>query len=159
MKLTRDTKFGEESTCRFKIDIRNLTTLTRTPESLENFHFNNLLFSKVYIVWAKILQRSYLSWIWRGIQNLVRNRLVSKLSQGIWQILTWALESIKHFHLSNLLSGKAYTFWTKKSAKELPFIKLKRDTKFGEESTCFKIDIRNLTNFDLSTWKSQKCSL
>ena len=36
-------------------------------------------------------------------------------------------------------------------------MKLKRDTKFGEESTCrFKIGIRNLTNFDLSTQKSQK---
>ena len=39
-------------------------------------------------------------------------------------------------------------------------MKLKRDTKFGEESTRrFKIDIRDLTNFDLSTQKSQKCSL
>ena len=38
-------------------------------------------------------------------------------------------------------------------------MKLKRDAKFGEESTCrFKIDIRNLTNFDLSTDKSQKVS-
>ena len=36
-------------------------------------------------------------------------------------------------------------------------MKLKRDTKFGEESTCrFKIDIRNLTNFDLSTSKVKK---
>ena len=36
-------------------------------------------------------------------------------------------------------------------------MKLKRDTKFGEESTGrFKIDIRNLTNFDLSTPKSLK---
>ena len=33
---------------------------------------------------------------------------------------------------------------------------LKRDIKSGEELTCrFKIDIRNLTNFDLSTKKSQ----
>ena len=39
-------------------------------------------------------------------------------------------------------------------------MKLKRDTKCGEESTCcFKIDVRNLTNFDLSTGKSQKISL
>ena len=39
-------------------------------------------------------------------------------------------------------------------------MKLKRDTKFGEESTChFKIEIRILTNFDLSTQKSQKFSL
>ena len=31
-------------------------------------------------------------------------------------------------------------------------MKLKRDTKLGAESTCrFKIEIRSLTNFDLST--------
>ena len=39
-------------------------------------------------------------------------------------------------------------------------MKPKRDAKFGEESTCrFKIDIRNLTNFDLSTQMSQTFSL
>ena len=33
---------------------------------------------------------------------------------------------------------------------------LKSDTKFGEELTCcFKTDMRNLTNFDLSTRKCQ----
>ena len=37
---------------------------------------------------------------------------------------------------------------------------LKNDTKFGKESTrCFKIDMSNLTNFGLSTRKSQKSSL
>ena len=35
-------------------------------------------------------------------------------------------------------------------------MKLKRDTKFGEESTCcFKIGVRNLTNFNLSTQDSK----
>ena len=39
-------------------------------------------------------------------------------------------------------------------------MKLKRDTKFREESTYhFKIDIRNMTNFDRSTRKSQKFPL
>ena len=39
-------------------------------------------------------------------------------------------------------------------------MKLKRDTKFEEESThCFKIGIRNLTNFDLRAQKSQTFSL
>ena len=34
---------------------------------------------------------------------------------------------------------------------------MKNDEKFEEELTCrFKIDIRNLMNFDLSTQKSQK---
>ena len=35
-------------------------------------------------------------------------------------------------------------------------MKLKRDTKFGEESTCgFKIGIRNLTKFDPSAQVSK----
>ena len=39
-------------------------------------------------------------------------------------------------------------------------MKLKWDTKFGEESTCrFKIDVENFTNFDLTTQKSQTFSL
>ena len=38
-------------------------------------------------------------------------------------------------------------------------MKLKRDTKFGEESTCcLKIGKSNLTKFDPSTQKSQKFS-
>ena len=38
-------------------------------------------------------------------------------------------------------------------------MKLKRDIKFGEESTCrFKIGVRNLTKFDLSSQKSQRFS-
>ena len=38
-------------------------------------------------------------------------------------------------------------------------MKLKKDTKFREESTRrFKIDIKNLTKFDLSTRKSRKFS-
>ena len=39
-------------------------------------------------------------------------------------------------------------------------MKLKRDAKFGEELACrFKIDVSNLTNFDLSTRKFQNVSL
>ena len=40
---------------------------------------------------------------------------------------------------------------------ELSVMKIKNDAKFEEELTCqFKIDMRNLTNFDMSTQKSQK---
>ena len=43
-----------------------------------------------------------------------------------------------------------------KSTEELCFMTMKYDAKFKEEWTChFKIDIRNLTNFDLGTQKSQ----
>ena len=38
-------------------------------------------------------------------------------------------------------------------------MKLKMDTKFGEELTCcFKIGVRNLTKFEPRTRKSQKFS-
>ena len=168
------------------------------------------------------MQRSYLSWNWIGIQNLDRNRVaISKLAKGIWQILTWALESLKNFHFNGLLLSKVYilraekyievifhetkegyqiwrgtdlsfqnghkefdefwpehskvskvfawmgSFWVnyiffelKKHGGVLCFMKLKRNTKFGEKSTCrFKVDIKNLTNFDVNTQKSQKFSL
>ena len=37
---------------------------------------------------------------------------------------------------------------------------MKNDAKIGIELTCrFKIDMRNLTNFDPSTWKSPKFAL
>ena len=37
---------------------------------------------------------------------------------------------------------------------------VKNDAKFDEELTChFKIDMRNFTNFDPSTQKSQKIGL
>ena len=84
-------------------------------KSLKNFHFNGLLLSKVYIVWAKKVERSYLSWNWIRVQNLERNQLVvSKLTQGIWQILTRALKSLKDFNFNELLLNKVYIAWTKK---------------------------------------------
>ena len=37
---------------------------------------------------------------------------------------------------------------------------MKNDAKFEEESTCqFKIDMRNLTNFDVNSRKSKKFTL
>ena len=50
MTLKSDAKFGEELTCRFKIDMRKLTVFDRALKSLKKFHFNGLLLSKVYIV-------------------------------------------------------------------------------------------------------------
>ena len=61
MALKSDRKFGEESTCRFKIDMGNLTNFDRVLENLKNFDFNGLFLSRVYIVGAKKIQRSYLS--------------------------------------------------------------------------------------------------
>ena len=47
-----------------------------------------------------------------------------------------------------------------KLAGEFCVMTMKNDTKFEEELTCqFKTDLRNLTDFDLSTQKSRKFAL
>ena len=54
------------------------------------------------------------------IQNLKRNWLVvSKLTWGIWRILTRALKSLKNLHFNRLLLNKVYNVWAKKSTGEL----------------------------------------
>ena len=37
MKLKRDTKFGEKLTCRFKIDINNLTNFDENTQKSQKF--------------------------------------------------------------------------------------------------------------------------
>ena len=47
-----------------------------------------------------------------------------------------------------------------KFTQELCVMGMKNDAKFEEDLTCqFKIDMKNLTNVDLSTRKSQKFAL
>ena len=59
--------------CQFKNDMRNLTWAL---ENLKNLHINGLLLTKVYNVWAKKVQRSYVWWHWRLMQSLKENWLV-----------------------------------------------------------------------------------
>ena len=95
MTIKNDAKFEEELTCRFKIDIRNLT----------NFDPSNQTFSKIFTLldsfWQKYImfelkkvQKTY-SWChWWLMQNFKKYWLVlSKMTWGIWQIFTdWKIE-------------------------------------------------------------------
>ena len=51
--------------------------LTQVLESFQKFSFTGFLLCKVYIVWARKVQRGYLSRHWRVIHNLERNWLVA----------------------------------------------------------------------------------
>ena len=65
------------------------------------------------------MQGSYVSWQWRMMQNLKRNLLVSsKLTWGIWRILTRALKNLKNLHFNGLLLNKVHNLWAKKSIGE-----------------------------------------
>ena len=114
MTLKIDAKFEEKLICCFKND-KNLVNFEASTRKSQNLHFHWFLLCKVFNVWPEKVQRSYLSWHWRVIQNLERNRLVVwKLTRGIWQILTWALESLKNFPFNGLLLSKVYIVRAKK---------------------------------------------
>ena len=62
-----------------------------------------------------ILQRDYMSWQWRMMQNLERNWLaISIFTWGIWQILIWAIKSLKDLHFNGLFFTKYTKFKLKK---------------------------------------------
>ena len=62
--MNNDAKFDKELTCRFKIDTTIWKILNRAPECHKNLHFNELLLllTRVYNVWAKKVQKSYVWW-------------------------------------------------------------------------------------------------
>ena len=60
-----------------------------------NLHFNGLLLTKVYNVWSKTLQRSFVSPYWSLMQYLKKHWLVVwNMTKRIWLIFM-------HFHLVN----------------------------------------------------------
>ena len=105
-----------------------------TRVSLE---IGTLMGSKAENVWAQQLQGSFLSWQWRMIPNLQRNWLVSsKLTWGIWQILTRALENLKNLHFNWLLLTKVFNVWAKKGLENFCLMALKIDAKFEGKLSC-----------------------
>ena len=105
-KVKKDTKFGEESTCSFKIG-------KFWPEHSKVSNIFTLMGSSwakyIYTVWAKKVQRSYFSWNWRWITKFgEESTVISKLVNEIWQVLTWALKNPKNIHFKGLLLSKVY---------------------------------------------------
>ena len=81
------------------------------------FHFNGLFLSKAYDVWAKKIQRNYLSWHWTVMQNWNKPwPWVSKMGWGIGRILLEHLKSEK-LYIDGLFLLKAYNVWAWKLKK------------------------------------------
>ena len=120
--LKSDAKFGEKLTCYFKIDIKNLTNFDPRIQKSKSLLLTGS-FSRNYIFFEpRKVQRNYLSWHWRVMQNLEWNWLViSKLTWRIWQILTQALKSLKNFHLNRLLVWAKYILFDVKKYKGVIF--------------------------------------
>ena len=85
--------------------------------------------------------------------------MLPKMTWGIWQVFTRALESPRIGTLMDLFiqSRKCMSL---KFTGELCVMTIKNNAKFEEELTCqFKTHMRNLTNFDPSIRKSKKFAL
>ena len=113
----------------------------RALKSLKNLHFHWVLAWKVSNIWSKKVQRSYLSWHSRVMQNLKKNWLVVwEITWGIWQIFTRAIESWDS--KLGLLWG---TFIPSRISMSLKFIRelcvmtMKKDARFEKELTSSKL--------------------
>ena len=92
--------------------------LIRAIKSLKNLHFNWSLLCKIYNVWPYKVQRSYISWHWRAMQNLKKNWLVIwKMTWGIWQIFIRTTLKSQNWYFHGILLSKVENAWA---------IKLKR---------------------------------
>ena len=80
------------------------------------------------------------------------------------------IRNLGNFHQNTGKSKKFGLWWdpfiqskkcmSLKLTGEFCVVPMKNEAKFEEELSCqFKIDVRNLTKFDPSTWKSQKFAL
>ena len=88
---------------------------TKALKSVKIETLMRILLSKVENAWATNLQRIYVHWHGIMIANLKRNWFVSsKLTLGIWQMLTVVLENPKNFPFNGLLLTRVYNVWAKK---------------------------------------------
>ena len=132
--------------------------LIRALKSLTNFHFDWSFLCKVYNVWPEKVQRSYISWHSRVMQNL-------KEKNDLW-FRKWHDEfgkfSSEHLKVSKLVFSWHHFVQSKKCmsyklTEGLQVMALKNGEKSEEELTCcFKIDMRiwQILTYELKSLKN-----
>ena len=95
------------------------------------------------------------------MQNLKKN-LTYGLKSDMTNLANFYQSSGKpqNWNFDEILLSKVKNVMSLKTTEDLCVMTMKNDEKLEEEFTCrFKIDKRNLTNFDPSTQKFQKFAL
>ena len=136
-------------------------------KGIRNLDLNRLVVSKLASgIWQNLTRTLKVSKIFISVGSYWAKYILFELKKKIGIIFHATEEghtiwreidlSFQNWHNKfGLLLSKLYIAWAKKSVRELSFTKLKRDTKFVEESSRrFKIGIKNFK----STQKSQKFS-
>ena len=121
-------------------------------KSLKNLHFDWSLLCKVYNVWPKKVQRS----IFHDTEESCKIWRKTDLWFGKWHE-EFGKFSSEHLKVSKLVFSwdpfvQSIKCMSYKLTEELQVMTLKNGEKSEEELTChFKIDIKNLRNFDSRT--------
>ena len=160
MTLKSDAKFEEELPCCCKND-KNLVKFDSSTQTSQKF-----------ALWLVPIVKKYLMF------DLKKYRRVIFYDTTEWCKIWWKTDSWfeiwhdefdkfspKHSKVSKLglwwdpfVQSREYM--SLKYTEGLCVMTMKNDAKFEEEFIChFKIDMRNLTNFDPSIWKSKKITL
>ena len=114
--MKSDVRFEEKLPLGSKNDMRNLVNFDGRSGKSENVHFEIvLLFLIAYIVSARKVPKSCLSWQWKKIQTLIKNPLfVWKTTWGVSWTLMRALKRLKICMLIAYFCRKYVMFELKK---------------------------------------------
>ena len=159
MILKSDTKFEEKSICCFKNDKNSLNFDLGTQ--ISNICTVVCLFCAKYIAFN---QKKYRGVIFNDTEKSCKIWRKTGLWFGKWN-QEFGIFLPEHTKVSKfgLLLGpfiQSRKWMSLKCTRVLFVMPMKSNTKVEEEWTClFKIDMKNLTNFDPSTRKSQKFTL
>ena len=58
-----------ELTCELKIDMMNLTNFDPSTQKSPKLHFNELILTKIYNAWVKMVQRNYRGVMFDGTEK------------------------------------------------------------------------------------------
>ena len=101
--------------------MRKLANFRQSTWKSPNWDFDGNLLSKAENIYElKIYRGGMCHDNEEGYKNSKTNwRVVSKPTSGIWQIVTWALENLKHLHFNGLLLIKVFSVWDKKVQRDI----------------------------------------
>ena len=114
MTMKSIAKFEEKLILGSKNDIRNLVKFNSSSSKSENLHFHVLLSPKIYYVWAKKIQRSYVITLKIDPNFEEKLNFLWKMTWRTWQILTRVVESLKTCTFMSYFCRKYVMFEPKK---------------------------------------------
>ena len=108
-----DAKLDKELTCHFRIDMRTLLEFLPKHSKISKIcTLMGCLWPKYVMLELRKEQRSYVWWHWIMMQSLKENWFVlSKMTWGIWEIFTRALESLEIDTLMGFFYPKLENVW------------------------------------------------